>query len=44
VRLDRLSAAAFEAEAEQAGFTVEPRLGIAETDDHVGSEVAVLRA
>ena len=44
VRLDRLSPAAFEAEAEQAGFTVEPRLGIAETDDHVGSEVVVLRA
>lgn len=44
VRLDRLTAAGFEARAEQAGFAVEPRRAIAETDDHVGSEVVVLRA
>jgi SAM-dependent methyltransferase len=44
VRLDRLTAAGFEAEAEQAGFTAEPRRGVAETDDHVGSEVVMLRA
>lgn len=44
VRLDRLSPAEFETAAEQAGFAVEPRLQVAETDDHVGSEVVVLRA
>jgi hypothetical protein len=44
IRLDRLSAAGFEAEAAEAGFTVEERRVVEATDDHVGSEVAVLRA
>jgi SAM-dependent methyltransferase len=44
IELDHLSAATFEHEAAQAGFTVEPRREIPETDDHVGSEVAMLRA
>ena len=44
IRLDRLSAARFEAEAQRAGFTVERRRAVDATDDHVGSEVAVLRA
>lgn len=44
IRLDRLTAADLEAEAERAGFTVLGRRAVAETDDHVGSEVAVLRA
>jgi SAM-dependent methyltransferase len=44
IRLDRLSPDRFEAEARRAGFTVAPRRTIAETDDHVGSEVVVLRA
>jgi SAM-dependent methyltransferase len=44
IRLDRLSAATFEREAAEHRFAVEPRLTIEETDDHVGSEVAVLRA
>ncbi|HWT94123.1 MAG TPA: class I SAM-dependent methyltransferase [Solirubrobacteraceae bacterium] len=43
-RLDRLTAAAFEEEARRAGFTVELRATIGETSDHVGSEVAMLRA
>lgn len=44
IRLDRLTAAAFEEEARRAGFTVELRATIGETSDHVGSEVAMLRA
>jgi len=44
IRLDRLTAAVLEREAEREGFTAEPRRAIAETDDHVGSEVAMLRA
>jgi SAM-dependent methyltransferase len=44
IELDHLSAATFEHEAAQAGFTIEPRRHIPETDDHVGSEVAMLRA
>lgn len=44
IRLDRLTAAAFEEEARRAGFTVELRATIGETADHVGSEVAMLRA
>jgi SAM-dependent methyltransferase len=44
IRLDRLTAEGFEAEGRRAGFTVEPRRDVEETDDHVGSEVAVLRA
>jgi SAM-dependent methyltransferase len=43
IRLDRLTAERFEAEAARAGLTVERRRTIAATDDHVGSEVAVLR-
>lgn len=44
IELDHLSAATFEHEAAQAGFTIEARRVIPETDDHVGSEVAMLRA
>lgn len=44
IRLDRLTAAAFEEEARRARFTVELRATIGETSDHVGSEVAMLRA
>jgi SAM-dependent methyltransferase len=44
IRLDRLSADEFEAEARAHGFTAEARRDIPATDDHVGSEVAVLRA
>ena len=44
IRLDRVSAERLEAEARRAGFTVAPRRSIAETADHVGSEVVVLRA
>jgi SAM-dependent methyltransferase len=44
IRLDRLTAAAFEEEARRAGFAVERRATIGETADHVGSEVAMLRA
>ena len=44
VRLDRVPAEVLEAEGRAAGFTVEPRLEVAETEDHVGSEVVVLRA
>jgi SAM-dependent methyltransferase len=44
IELDHLSAATFEHEAAQLGFTIEPRRTIPETDDHVGSEVAMLRA
>jgi SAM-dependent methyltransferase len=44
VRLDRVPAEVLEREGRGAGFTVEPRLWIPETEDHVGSEVVVLRA
>ncbi len=44
VRLDRVPAEVLEREGRAAGFTVEPRLWIAVTEDHVGSEVVVLRA
>lgn len=44
IRLDRLSAERLEAEAQQAGFSVEPRRAVTATDEHVGSEVVVLRA
>jgi SAM-dependent methyltransferase len=44
VRLDRLTAAQLEDEGRAAGFAVEPRRHVAQTDDHVGSEVVVLRA
>jgi hypothetical protein len=43
IRLDRLSAADLEAEAADAGFVAEARREIPATDEHVGSEVAVLR-
>ena len=43
IRLDRVAPGTLEAEARRAGFTVEPRLAVAETEDHVGSEVVVLR-
>ena len=42
VRLDALSPAALAAEAAEAGLTEVERLGVAATDDHVGSVVCVL--
>ena len=42
IRLDRLTADELEAEARAAGFEPGPRRDIEATDDHVGSEVAVL--
>jgi SAM-dependent methyltransferase len=44
VRLDRLTPDELEDEGRAAGFAVEPRRHVARTDDHVGSEVVVLRA
>jgi SAM-dependent methyltransferase len=44
IRLDRVRAEVLEGEGRAAGFTVEPRLWVPETEDHVGSEVVVLRA
>ncbi len=44
IRLDRLTADALEREAVAEGFAAEARRTIAETDDHVGSAVAMLRA
>ena len=41
-RLDRVPAATLEAEGRAAGLRVLDRLAVAETDDHVGSEVVVL--
>jgi len=43
-RLDRVPAGLLEAEGARAGLTVLPRRAVAETADHVGSEVVVLRA
>jgi SAM-dependent methyltransferase len=43
IRLDLVPAGTLEAEARAAGLTVLPRRAVAETDDHVGSEVVVLR-
>jgi hypothetical protein len=43
IRLHRLTAERLAAEATALGFTVEAAHAIAETDDHVGSEVAMLR-
>jgi SAM-dependent methyltransferase len=43
VRLDHLTAAGLEDEAAAFGFAAEARRTIAETDAHVGSEVAMLR-
>ena len=44
VRLDRLSAELLAQEAGAVGLTAEEMVWIPETDDHVGSEVALLRA
>jgi len=44
VTLDRVPAALLEREARASGYAVEPRRSIAPTEDHVGSEVVVLRA
>ena len=44
IRLDRLSAELLAQEARAHGFTAEQMVWIPETDDHVGSEVAMLRA
>jgi SAM-dependent methyltransferase len=44
IRLDRVTGAALAEEARAAGFTPEPSRFVAPTDDHVGSEVAILRA
>ncbi len=44
IRLDRVPGVQLEREARALGFAVEPRRSIAPTDDHVGSEVVVLRA
>jgi SAM-dependent methyltransferase len=43
VRLDHVAPATLEAEGRAAGLGVEPRLAVPETDDHVGSQVVVLR-
>jgi SAM-dependent methyltransferase len=43
IRLDRVPAELLEAEARAHGFTVLERRAVAETADHVGSEVVVLR-
>ena len=44
IRLADVSCAEVEDEARRAGFQVEPRREIPETDRHVGSEVVLLRA
>lgn len=44
IDLARLTAAGLEAEARAAGFEPEPALRIEATDEHVGSEVVLLRA
>jgi SAM-dependent methyltransferase len=44
IRLADLSLAEVEEEAQEAGFTVEARRRIPETDRHVGSDVVMLRA
>jgi SAM-dependent methyltransferase len=44
IRLDRVSADRFNAEAAAAGFTPLPPEHVDATEDHVGSEVAILRA
>ncbi len=44
IRLDRLTPAQLEAEAEAAGLTASRRLEVAATDDHVGSTICVLEA
>jgi SAM-dependent methyltransferase len=43
VRLDRLTPATFESEAEACGLRPLPRLPIIETDDHIGSVIVRLR-
>ena len=44
ILLDRVSAARLAMEARELGFAPEPPLHVPETPDHVGSEVAMLRA
>jgi hypothetical protein len=44
VELDRLDAERLAAEGEAAGFAVEPARCIDATEEHVGSEVVILRA
>lgn len=44
IKLERLDADRFEAEAVSAGLAVRERIEIAPTDDHVGSTVCVLEA
>jgi SAM-dependent methyltransferase len=44
IELDRLSAAELEREAIEAGLRPEPAREVAPTDDHVGSDVVMLRA
>ena len=39
-----VTVAGLEAEGRAAGFTPEPARDVAATDDHVGSEVVLLRA
>ena len=44
IRLDRVTLAQLETEGRRAGFTPEPAAAIAETSEHVGSDVVMLRA
>jgi SAM-dependent methyltransferase len=44
IRLDRVTTERLNAEAAALGFTPEPPRAIEPTEDHVGSEVAILRA
>ena len=43
IRLDRLTPAGFESEAQACGLEPMPRLPIVETDDHIGSVIVRLR-
>jgi hypothetical protein len=44
IRLDRVTAADVAAEAAELGFLVEPPRLIPETEEYLGSTVAILRA
>ena len=44
IELAHLTVAELEAEGRAAGFAPEPARAIAQTDDHVGAEVVLLRA
>jgi hypothetical protein len=44
IRLDRVSAADVEREAQDAGMSPTKRARIPATDDYVGSEVVIVRA